>query len=177
MYSISVWCWYSVLCCLCLFTYSGVQLFVLLCVFTFLVPVCDVHYDLHIHLLCLSLSCILSAQCCQCLWNVRSWLSLLFSLMCINSLTCNTNTKEQFSEASSLLFTISVFTSIKWKYIIIHLYHVGGIMCYLRYLCLFSYSGVQHILCCVSVYFALSSVPCVASFSRLSIFDCSFGIP
>jgi hypothetical protein len=35
---------------------------------------------------------------------------------------------------------------------------------YLRYLCLFAHSGVQHILYCV------------ASFSGLSIFYCSFGI-
>jgi hypothetical protein len=30
---------------------------------------------------------------------------------------------------------------------------VGGLMSYLRYLCLFTYSGVQHILCCVSALF------------------------
>ena len=41
-------------------------------------------------------------------------------------------------------------------------------MSYLRYLCLFVYSGVQHILCCF--------VFRVPSFSELSIFDCPFGI-
>jgi uncharacterized membrane protein required for colicin V production len=47
----------------------------------------------------------------------------------------------------------------------------------LRYLCLFAYSGVQHILCCVFVYvLSLSSVPYVASFSGLSIFDYPFGV-
>ena len=30
----------------------------------------------------------------------------------------------------------------------LHLF-VGGLMSYLRYLCLFAYSGIQHILCCV----------------------------
>jgi hypothetical protein len=30
---------------------------------------------------------------------------------------------------------------------------VGGLMSYLRYLCLFAYIGVQHILCCVFVLF------------------------
>ena len=30
---------------------------------------------------------------------------------------------------------------------------VGELMSYLRYLCLFAYSGVQHILCCVFVLF------------------------
>ena len=58
-------------------------------------------------------------------------------------------------------------------------------MSYLRYLRLFSYSGVQHILCCfcfvflrlvylmlpVSLCFSSSCVPYVASFSGLSIFD------
>jgi hypothetical protein len=34
---------------------------------------------------------------------------------------------------------------------------VGGIMSYLRYLCLFAYSNAQHILCCVFclIYFCL----------------------
>ena len=46
-------------------------------------------------------------------------------------------------------------------------------MSYLRYLCLFVYSGVQHILCCV---FVLSCVPYDASLTELSIFNCPFGI-
>ena len=32
---------------------------------------------------------------------------------------------------------------------------VGGFMSYLRYLCLFAYNGVQHILCCVFVLLSL----------------------
>ena len=52
---------------------------------------------------------------------------------------------------------------------------VGGLMLYLRYLCLFVYSGVQHILCCVFVCFSFSHIPDVASFSGLSIIDCPFG--
>ena len=69
---------------------------------------------------------------------------------------------------------------------------VGGLMSYLRYLCLFTYSGVQHILCCVFVFLRLvytmlpvsldcpcliapsSCVHYVASFSRLSMLDCPF---
>ena len=47
-------------------------------------------------------------------------------------------------------------------------------MSYLCYLCLFAYSGVQHILCCVFVLFLflfrlVSCVPYVASLSGLSI--------
>ena len=48
-----------------------------------------------------------------------------------------------------------------------------GLMSYLRYLCLFTYSGVHHILCCVFIFYS-SCVPYVASFSILSIFDCPF---
>ena len=58
----------------------------------------------------------------------------------------------------------------------LHLF-VGGLMSYLRYFCLFAYSGIHHILCCV-VYCArvrlLSCVPNVASFCGLSILDCPF---
>ena len=76
------------------------------------------------------------------------------------------------------------------------------IVSYLRYLCLFEYSGVQHILCCVLLWYVFvlclvcpmlpvslhcpflcalccqflyivhSCVPYVASFSTLSILDC-----
>ena len=34
---------------------------------------------------------------------------------------------------------------------------VGGLMSYLRYLCLFVYIGVQHILCCVFVLFSFTT--------------------
>jgi len=52
---------------------------------------------------------------------------------------------------------------------------VGGLMSYLRYLCLFAYSGVQHILCCVFGF--ISCVPYICChFSGLSIFYCPFGI-
>ena len=39
---------------------------------------------------------------------------------------------------------------------------VGGLMSYLRYLCLFAYSGVQQILCCVFVFvfFVLCDLCC-----------------
>jgi hypothetical protein len=50
-------------------------------------------------------------------------------------------------------------------------------MSYLRYLCLFTFSGVQHILCCVFCFVCLclvSCVPYVVSFSGFSILDCPF---
>ena len=52
---------------------------------------------------------------------------------------------------------------------------VGGEgMSYLPYFCLFAYSGVRHILCCVLLvflcFFSLSLVPYVDSFSGLSFF-------
>jgi hypothetical protein len=61
---------------------------------------------------------------------------------------------------------------------------VGGFMSFLRYLCLFAYSGVQHILCCV-LFFLYVSSSCVLCtqcnqllwivHSWLSILDCPFG--
>ena len=68
-------------------------------------------------------------------------------------------------------------------------YFVGGLMSYLRYLFLFTYSGVQHILCSIFALVCLR-LCCqflwfvhfwlllrVASFSGLSIFDCPFMFP
>ena len=55
---------------------------------------------------------------------------------------------------------------------------VGWLMSYLRYLCLFANSGVQHILCCCCCFVSLrlvSCVPNVASFSGLFILYCPFG--
>jgi len=49
-------------------------------------------------------------------------------------------------------------------------------MSYLRYLCLFVYNSIKHILCGVFVLFSSSCVPYVASVSGLSIFECPFGI-
>jgi hypothetical protein len=86
---------------------------VLLCVFTFLIPCCDVHYDFRI--------------------------------------------KTIIDRLHLQLF-------------------VGGFMPYLCYLCLFAFSGVQHILCCVFCFACLRLVSCVlnvVSFSGLSILDLS----
>ena len=55
------------------------------------------------------------------------------------------------------------------KHSSIYIKHGGWI----RNLCLFAYSGVQHILCHGYFYFF---VPCVASFSELSILYCPFSI-
>ena len=41
----------------------------------------------------------------------------------------------------------------------LHLF-VGGLMSYLRYLCLFSYSGIQHILYCIVLFALLVFVLC-----------------
>jgi hypothetical protein len=52
---------------------------------------------------------------------------------------------------------------------------VGRVMSYLHYFCLFAYSSVQHILCCVFVFLrhVYSLLP---GWSGLSIFYCPFGI-
>jgi hypothetical protein len=49
-------------------------------------------------------------------------------------------------------------------------------MTYLCYLGLLAYSGDQHIMVVFLFCFSSSYVPYVASFSGLSIFDCTFGI-
>ena len=49
---------------------------------------------------------------------------------------------------------------------------VGRLMTYLHYLCLFTYSVVQHILCCV---FVLSFLRLVCPMFQVSL-DCSFVI-
>jgi hypothetical protein len=46
---------------------------------------------------------------------------------------------------------------------------------YLRYFCLFAYSGVRYILCFVALRLVFC-VPSVVSFSRLFILDCSFSV-
>ena len=76
---------------------------------------------------------------------------------------------------SEFRVVISVTISA-WKPCLVRLYlhlFVGGRMSYLRYLCLFAHSGVQHILCCVFVLFSLVlfSLVYVASFSGFSLFD------
>ena len=78
-------------------------------------------------------------------------------------------------------FTLFVFAYIRWCpthimlwfcFVCLHLVScylqlfVGGLMCVLRYLCLFTYGGVQHILCCGFVLFVFTlclvlSSPCV----------------
>jgi hypothetical protein len=53
---------------------------------------------------------------------------------------------------------------------------LNGPMSYLRYLCLFAHSGVQHILRCDFSLFVFVFVPYVADFPGLPIFECHFGI-
>jgi hypothetical protein len=68
-------------------------------------------------------------------------------------------------------FRIVMFVTISaLKGCAVHLYlrlFVGGIMPFLRYLCLLVYGGVQHVLCCVFLWFCLSSssILHVSSFS------------
>jgi len=49
-------------------------------------------------------------------------------------------------------------------------------MSYLRYLCLFGYSGVQHILCFVFALFVFVLCALCCRFLWIVILDCSFGI-
>ena len=58
-------------------------------------------------------------------------------------------------------------TKIKYPYLQLF---AEGLMSYLRYVCLFAHSGVQHILCLFLFCFSSSCVPYVASFSYLCFF-------
>jgi len=49
-------------------------------------------------------------------------------------------------------------------------------MSYLRYLCLFAYSDIQHILCCVFVLFFFVLCTLCYQFLWIVNFDCLFGI-
>ena len=53
---------------------------------------------------------------------------------------------------------------------------VGGCMSYLCYLCLFAYSGVQHILCFVFVLFFFILCTLYCQFLWIILFDCPFGV-
>jgi hypothetical protein len=50
---------------------------------------------------------------------------------------------------------------------------VGGLMSYLRYLCLFAHSGVHHILCCVFIsFFVVLCTPCCQCIWIVHFFYC-----
>ena len=102
----------------------------------------------------------------------RSWYGAIFVFFPLCHLYVNTLQKNILSldtdSRSSVRF---VFTS--------SFFLQQGSCLIIRRLCLFAYSGVQHILCCVFCFVCLLLVSCVpygASFSGLSIFDCLFGI-
>ena len=107
----------------------------LLCVFTFLVPCYNVWYDIRIKTcsICLYLQLFVRGFMSHCVFFVyvcEQWCPTFCSFKYIYALT--------------------------WKRCSLRLYLkmiVGGLMTYLRYLCLFAYSGVQHIWCCVFVLF------------------------
>jgi hypothetical protein len=89
-------------------------------------------------------------------------------------------------------FGVVMFITISaWKRCFYLQLLVGGFISYLRYLCMFGYSGVQHILCCIFCFVCfrpVSCVPKVTSVSGLFVFvlylvyprlpvslDCPFG--
>ena len=76
------------------------------------------------------------------------WLSILSTL--------------KIREGEKLMMSVAISA---WKICSIRLclqLFVGGLMSYLRCLCLFAHSGVQHILCCAFVlfFFVLSALYC-----------------
>ena len=132
---------------------------VLLCVFTFLVPCCDVLYDVQSFF---TSSCLISS--CVFLVYVHVVMSNICPIKCLYVLS------------SVMSATISTYKRCSVR-LYLQLF-VRNFMSYLRYLSLLAYSGVQYILCCKKISLSLRpvlSVPNVASFSRLSILGCSFG--
>ena len=65
------------------------------------------------------------------------------------------------------VMSVMIFAWKRWS-ARLYLQFLRGLKSYWRYMCLFAHSAVQDILCCV--FFLLSCVPYVASFSRLSMF-------
>ena len=135
------------LCYLCLFTYGGVQ-HILCCGFVlFVFTLCLVLSSPCVLLppvVCRRDSCVIYVIC-VCLHTVVSNTYYVVVLFCLSSpcvLCC--------------LHLVSCYLQL----------FVGGLMCDLCYLCLFTYGGVQHILCCGFVLFVFTlclvlSSPCV----------------
>ena len=94
---------------------------VLLCVFTFWVPWCDVRYYFYTKMM---------------------FGSSLYEGSCLIYVICVCSVR--LCMRAHVLFTLFVFVRFVF---------VWWFMSYLRYLCLFACSDVQHILCCVSVLF------------------------
>ena len=95
----------------------------------------------------------------------------ILTLQGIKSIQCTATIKYIIWSYQSAIYSVYFLWSVR---LYLQLF-VGGIVFYLPYLCLFTFSGVQHISYCVFVL-SLSCVPYVASLSGLSIFDFHFGI-
>jgi hypothetical protein len=123
-----------------------------------------------------SLSCVLYAQCCQCLWIVHSWLLLRVSLMFIYCLEI-----VQFRVCPvSLDCTFLITLPLRFSLTFIH--YLECVLC-LVYPVL-PVSLECPFLIAASVFYdvyllptvcRVSCMPSVASVSGLSIPDCSFG--
>ena len=109
---------------------------------------------------------------------IRSRNSLPFASTCVHPQLFGARGPHLFSFLCCSIMCLYVLSSMLWcslrfphkKRCSVRLYPPVflGRMSYLRYLCLFAYSGVQHILCYIFVLFSSSCVPYVASFSGLS---------
>jgi hypothetical protein len=92
--------------------------------------------------------------------------SLIFALW---KLTC-VSLRSEFC----VVLSITISTLKRCSVRLYHQLFVGGCMSYSCDLCLFTHSGIQHILCFVFVLFSSSCVPYVASLSRLHFCDFCF---
>ena len=106
------------------------------------------------------LSCVLCAQCCQCIWIVKSWLPIQFSLMFICPVCCVSNVAS-VSGLSIIFFQFSLMF-ICPVCCVSNVASVSGLsIIFFRFSLMFICP-----VCCVSN---------VASVSRFSIIDCLYG--
>ena len=97
-------------------------------------------------------------------------------VLCLSRTNCSLNLHLYYVSLLSQFRVVMFFTISIYKRRSVHLYlqlFVGRRMSYLRYLCLFTHSFVQHILCCVFVLFFLRLVYRVLPVSL----DCPFFLP
>ena len=158
---------------LCSFVHSGVQ-HILCCVFCFSCHSCTFTSS------CLQeASCLIDVICVRLCIVVSSTYCVVFFVLVV----IPAPSPPVVGRRLLVLFTLFVFVCAQWcpahivlcflfqlSFLHLHLQLlVGGFLSYLRYLCSFVYSGVQHILCCV---FCFSCHSCTFTSSCLQEASC-----
>jgi hypothetical protein len=137
-------------------------------VFTFWVLCCAVHYDFHIKTM---FGWSLPPVVCRMVHVLFTWFMLVYSeTFDKNPSSVDLNLTPVFSR-----FRVAqnfVICGLLWRYFSTSVpTFLWTCMSYSRDLCLFTHSGVRHLLCFVFVLFSSSCVPYVASLSKLHFCD------